>query len=320
MKIVVLDGYAENPGDLSWESVKQYGELELYDRTPYEDAAIIERIGMAEIVLTNKTPISRAVISSCPKLRFISVLATGYNVIDYSYARERGIPVSNVPLYGTASVAQAAIALLLEVCNHVAHHSEAVHGGRWSEGADWCFWDYPLIELAGKTIGIIGFGHIGQTTGAIAKALGMRVIAYNRSVSDSGKLIGDYVSLDTLLSESDVIALHCPLSPETNGIICADNLRKMKDGVIIINNSRGQLIVEEDLAAALNCEKVAAAGLDVLSSEPPKSDNPLLSANNCFITPHISWASKESRQRIMNCTENNIAAFIAGSPVNVINS
>lgn len=319
MKIVILDGYAENPGDLSWDYLDKFGTVELYDRTPCAEASIINRIGNAEIVLTNKTPISRGVIDACPNLRFISVLATGYNIVDYNYAKERGILVANVPSYGTASVAQAAIALLLEICNRVAHHSNAVHDGRWRSCPDWCFWDYPLIELAGKTMGIIGFGRIGQSTGVIAKALGMRVIAYNRSVSERGKAIAEYVPLDALLSQSDVIVLHCPLTAETTAVINKNSIEKMKDGVIIINNSRGPLIMEQDLADALNSGKVAAAGLDVLSSEPPRRDNPLLTAKNCFITPHISWASKESRQRIMTCTENNIAAFLSNTPVNIVN-
>ena len=319
MKIVLLDSYTENPGDLSWSEIEKLGEFVCYVRTPNDDAEIAERIGDAEIVLTNKTPISRSVLEKCPNVRFIAVLATGYNVVDCGFAAERGIPVSNVPTYGTAAVGQFAIALLLEVCHHVAAHSDAVHAGRWASCPDWCFWDYPLIELDGKTMGIIGFGKIGQTTGRIAKSMGMRILATGSRPNDSGREIAEYTDLDTLLAESDVIALHCPLFPSTQGIINRDTIAKMKDGVIIINNSRGPLIVEQDLADALNSGKVFAAGLDVVSTEPIAPDNPLLSAKNCLITPHISWAPKESRQRIMNATAENIAAFISGNPINVVN-
>ena len=320
MKIVVLDGYTENPGDLSWTALEALGELTVYDRTSLTDEnEIITRISDAEVVYTNKTPITKNVIDSCPNMKFISVLATGYNVVDYVYAKEKGIPVTNVPTYGTAAVGQFAIALLLEICHHVAHHSDAVHAGRWETNPDWCFWDYPLIELADKTMGIIGFGRIGQQTGRIAKALGMKVIAYDSFRSDAGRAIGEYVDLDTLLATSDVIALHCPPFPETQGIINKDTIAKMKDGVIILNNSRGPLVVEQDLADALNSGKVYAAGLDVVSTEPIKGDNPLLKAKNCIITPHISWAPKESRQRIMDCAEANLKAYLAGAPVNVVN-
>ena len=321
MKIVILDGYTENPGDLSWGELEKLGELTVYDRTSLTDEKeIIERIGDAEIVLSNKTPISRTTIDACSNLRFIGLLATGYNVIDYTYAREKGIPVANVPTYGTASVGQFAIALLLEICHHIGHHSESVHQGNWERCADFCYWDYPLIELDGKTIGIIGFGRIGQTTGKIAKAMGMRVLAYDSFQSDAGRALAEHVDLDTLLAQSDVIALHCPLFPETQGIINRDTIAKMKDGVILINNSRGPLVVEQDLADALNSGKVLAAGLDVVSTEPIRGDNPLLTAKNCIITPHISWAPKESRQRIMDCTVENVKAFLAGKPVNVVNA
>ena len=318
MKIVVLDGYTENPGDLSWEGLAQFGQLRVYDRTGSEEE-VIERIGDAEVVFVNKVPISRRVLDACPNIRFISVLATGYNVIDCKAAAEKGIPVSNVPAYGTAAVAQFAMALLLELCHHVAHHSEAVHQGRWAASPDWCFWDYPLIELSGKTMGIIGFGRIGQATGRIARAMGMEVLAYSRSVREEAKALAEYVDLDSLLSRSDVIVLHCPLFPETEGIINRENIARMKDGVIIINNSRGQLVVEQDLADALNSGKVLAAGLDVVSTEPIRPDNPLLGAKNCLITPHISWAPRESRQRIMDASVENLRAFLAGKPVNVVN-
>ena len=291
MKIVILDGYTENPGDLSWGKLEALGQLTVYDRTPVQDEAeILRRIGDAQAVYTNKTPLSKAVIDACPNLAFIGILATGYNVVDTQAARAKGIPVCNVPTYGTAAVAQFAIGLLLEICHHIGHHNTAVHQGRWASCADWCFWDTPLIELAGKTMGIIGFGRIGQATGKIAAALGMQILAYDNHPNDTGRAIAEYVPLHTLLARSDVISLHCPLFPETQGIICKSNIDKMKDGVILLNNSRGPLVVEEDLAAALNCGKVAAAGLDVVSTEPIREDNPLLQAKNCIITPHISWA------------------------------
>lgn len=320
MKIVVLDGYTENPGDLSWGELEALGELTVYDRTPVNDEEeIIRRIGDAEMVYTNKTPITRKVIDACPNMKFISLLATGYNVVDYAYAAEKKIPVTNVPTYGTASVGQFAIGLLLEICHHIGHHSESVHAGNWTNNIDWCYWDYPLIELDGKTMGIIGFGRIGQATGRIAKALGMKVLAYDNHPNESGKALAEYVDLDTLLASSDVIALHCPLFPDTQGIVNKDTIAKMKDGVIILNNSRGPLVVEQDLADALNSGKVAAAGLDVVSTEPIKADNPLLSAKNCIITPHISWAAKEPRQRIMDCAVANAKAYLEGKLINVVN-
>ena len=319
MKISVIDGYTENPGDLSWDGLRTLGDVVIYDHSTKDEAEIIRRIGDAEIVVANKSPISRRVLDACPNAKYITIQATGYDPIDYVYAREKGIPVSNVPTYGTASVAQFAIALLLEICGHAAHHSDAVHAGRWAVSGEWTFWDYPMIELAGKTMGIIGFGRIGQNVGRIAKALGMNVIAFNRSRSAEGAEIAEYVELDELLHRADVISLHCPLFPETRGIINCETISKMKDGVIIINNSRGPLVVEQDLADALNSGKVYAAGLDVVSSEPISADNPLLKAKNCLITPHISWAPKESRQRIMDCTVENIRAFQAGKPQNVVN-
>ena len=317
MKIVILDGYTENPGDLSWEELGKLGDLTVYDRTPEDE--IVSRIGDAEIVITNKTPLTRATLDACPNIRYIALLATGYNVVDIAVAKEKGIPVSNVPTYGTASVGQFAIAMLLEICHHVAHHSQTVHDGKWNACPDWCYWDYPLIELDGKTMGIIGFGRIGQTTGKIAKAMGMKVLAYDSFPSESGKAIAEYVDLDTLLAQSDVVALHCPLFPETQGIINKDTIAKMKDSVILLNNSRGPLIVEQDLADALNSGKIYAAGLDVVSTEPIRNDNPLLKAKNCIITPHISWAPKESRQRIMDCTVSNVRSFLDGAPANMVN-
>lgn len=317
-KIVILDGYTTNPGDLSWDGLLALGELTVYERTPHDK--VIERIGDADIVYTNKTPITRATLDACPSIKMVSVLATGYNIVDYVACKEKGIPVTNIPTYGTAAVGQFAIALLLEICHHIGHHSKAVAQGRWETNPDWCFWDYPLIELDGKTMGIIGFGRIGQATGKIAKALGMKVLANDRFISETGKLIADeYVDLDTLLKESDIIALHCPLFPETEGIINKANIAKMKDGVIILNNSRGQLVVEQDLADALNSGKVYAAGVDVVSSEPIKNDNPLLKAKNCIITPHISWAPKESRSRLMDIAVENLKQFLAGTPINIVN-
>lgn len=320
MKIVVLDGYTENPGDLSWDNLKALGELKVYDRISYVDSPeIAKTIGDAEIAVTNKTPITRQTIDSCKNLRLIAVLATGYNVIDYNYAKTKGIAVVNVPTYGTQIVGQYAVGLLLEICSHYQHHSDTVHEGKWQNNIDWCYWDFPMIELYGKTAGIIGLGRIGQTSARILKAMGMKVLAYDTFESDAGKEVAEYVALDRLLKESDVVFLHCPLFPETEGIINAQNIARMKDGVIIINNSRGQLVVEQDLADALNSGKVYAAGLDVVSTEPIRGDNPLLKAKNCLITPHISWAAKAARQRIMDITVDNIKAFIAGNPVNVVN-
>lgn len=320
MKIVVLDGYTENPGDLSWSGLEMLGEVTVYDRTSYTESPLIaQRIGDAEIVVVNKTPISRQTLDCCPNIRMIAVLATGYNVVDYAYAGEKGIPVCNVPTYGTASVAQYAIALLLEICHHIGHHNQTVHEGKWSSHIDWCYWDHPLIELAGKTAGIIGFGRIGQTTGRIAGALGMKVLAYDLHPNESGKSIGEYVDLDTLLARSDVIFLHCNLTAENTGLVNRDTIAKMKDGVILINNSRGQLIHEQDVADALNSGKLAGAGLDVVYSEPIREDNPLLRARNCIITPHMSWGAKEARQRIMDITVDNIRAFLDGTPVNIVN-
>ena len=320
MRIVILDGYTENPGDLSWEALAALGELKVYDRTSLSDEQeAIDRIGDAEVVITNKTPITANVLDACPSIRYIAVLATGYNIVDVAYARKKGISVSNVPTYGTASVAQFAIAMLLEICHHVADHSESVHQGDWEKCPDFCYWHYPLIELDHKVMGIIGFGRIGQQTGRIAKALGMKILAFDKNESESGRQIAEYTDLDTLLRTSDVIALHCPLFPDTKEIINAAAIEKMKDGVIILNNSRGPLVAEQELADALNSGKVYAAGLDVVSSEPIKGDNPLLKAKNCYITPHISWAPKESRQRIMDCTVENVKAYLSGKPVNVVN-
>jgi glycerate dehydrogenase len=323
MKIVVLDGYTLNPGDITWEGLEKLGDLKVYDRTSYDalgEDLIVERVGDADVVFTNKTPLTKSALSKMPNLKFIGVLATGYNVVDVDAAKEKGIVVTNIPTYGTDSVGQFAIALLLEMCHHVGAHSDAVMKGDWQNNADWCFWNYPLIELAGKTMGVIGYGRIGQSTGRIAQAIGMKVLAFDSYQNES--LESDtmkYVELDELLRTSDVIALHCPLFESTKGIINKDNIAKMKDGVMIINNSRGPLVVEEDLTEALNSGKVGGAALDVVSSEPIKPDNPLLKAKNCIITPHISWAPKESRQRLMDIAVDNLEKFLAGNPVNVVN-
>ena len=318
MKIVVLDGYTLNPGDISWVGLEALGEVTVYDRTKPEE--VVERIGDAEVVYTNKTPITRDTLDQCGNIRFIGVLATGYNIIDIEAAKEKGIPVSNIPTYGTAAVSQFAIALLLELCHHIGEHSDAVKNGEWTSNPDWCFWKYPLVELAGKTMGIVGFGRIGQDTGKIAQALGMKVLAfdaYRRPELESETC--HYADLDTLLAESDVISLHCPLFPDTEGIINKDTIAKMKTGVMIINDSRGPLIVEEDLRDALNSGKVAGAALDVVSTEPIKMDNPLLSAKNVILTPHIAWAPKESRQRLMDIAVENLQCFVDGAPQNVVN-
>lgn len=320
LKIVILDGYTENPGDLSWEEFEKMGELTVYDRTSLTDwREVADRIGDAQAVLTNKTPLVKEVIDRCPDLKYIGVLATGYNVVDIQAAKEKGIVVSNIPSYGTQAVGQFAIAMLLEICHHIGHHDQAVREGRWESSPDWCFWDYPLIELSGKTMGVIGFGRIGQETGRIAKALGMRVIANDEYPNDAGREIAEYVSREELFCQADVISLHCPLFPSTEGLINKESIAKMKEGVIILNTSRGPLIVEKDLAEALNSGKVYAAGLDVVSVEPIRGDNPLLTAKNCIITPHIAWAPKESRQRLMNIAVENLELFMKGKPVNVVN-
>lgn len=317
MKIVVLDGYTENPGDLSWKDLEALGETTIYDRTPVE--LVEERIGDAEIVITNKTPIDKEIFEKCQNIKYVGVLATGYNVVDVNIAAEKGIPVCNIPTYGTTAVAQMVFALLLEICHHVGTHSEAVKMGEWSNNVDWCFWKYPLIELAGKTMGIVGFGRIGKAVGRLAKAFGMNVLAYDEYENEEGKAIADYVTLDELYTKSDVISLHCPLFPATTGMICKESIAKMKDGVILINTSRGPLINEADLAEALQSKKVYAAGCDVVSTEPIKADNPLLGCYNSILTPHIAWAPKESRQRLMDIAVDNVRNFLNGTTVNAVN-
>ena len=317
MKIVVLDGYTENPGDLSWKDLEALGETTIYDRTPVE--LVEERIGDAEIVITNKTPIDKEIFEKCQNIKYVGVLATGYNVVDVNTAAEKGIPVCNIPTYGTTAVAQMVFALLLEICHHVGTHSEAVKMGEWSNNVDWCFWKYPLIELAGKTMGIVGFGRIGKAVGRLAKAFGMNVLAYDEYENEEGKAIADYVTLDELYTKSDVISLHCTLFPATTGMICKESIAKMKDGVILINTSRGPLINEADLAEALQSKKVYAAGCDVVSTEPIKADNPLLGCYNSILTPHIAWAPKESRQRLMDIAVDNVRNFLNGTTVNAVN-
>lgn len=318
MKIVVLDGYTENPGDLSWEPLAELGELTVYPRTPAEE--IIPRIGDAEIVYTNKTPLTRDTLLACPSVRFIGVLATGYNVVDVQAAREKNIPVCNVPTYGTSAVAQFTLALLLELCHHVAEHAASVQAGEWSRCPDFCYWKHPLIELKGKTLGIIGFGRIGQEVARLAAAFGMEVLAYDRRTDPSLETPSiHYAELDTLYARSDVISLHCPLFPETEKMINADSISRMKKGVLLLNTSRGGLIDEPALAAALQDGTVAGAGLDVVSTEPIRMDNPLLGLPNCLITPHIAWAPKESRQRLMDVAVDNLRSFLNGRTQNAVN-
>lgn len=317
MKIVILDGYTENPGDLTWDGFASLGDLQVYDRTKPEE--IINRIGDAEIVITNKTPLGQEVFDACPKIRYIGVLATGYNVVDVSAAAKKGITVTNIPTYGTAAVAQYTFALLLEVCHHVWKHYEAVTSGEWARRGDFSFWNYPLIELAGKTFGCFGFGRIGQNVAKIAQSFGMNVIAtdmYQNKALESDTM--HYVSQDTLWKESDVISMHCPLLPSTKGIINRETISKMKDNVIFINTARGALVVEEDLKEALCNGKIAYAALDVVSTEPIEDNSPLLTAPNCIITPHIAWAPKESRKRLMDIAVNNLIAFLSGHPVNTV--
>lgn len=313
-KIVILDGFTLNPGDLSWDGFASLGELTVYDRTQPED--VIQRIKDATIVITNKTPLREDAIKSNDKLSYIGILATGYDVVDTKAAQEAGIKVVNVPSYGTKAVSQMTIALLLEICHHTAHHSSAVFEGQWGVRKDFCFWDYQLIELDQKVIGIIGFGRIGRQTAKTAQALGMKVLVSDKQVEDSDMF--QSVSLDRLFSEADVICLHCPLNVETFQIINQPNIDKMKSGVIIINTARGELIDEQALADALSNGKVYYAGLDVVSKEPIQPDNPLLMAKNCFITPHISWAPKEARERLMDIAVYNLKMFLTGNPVNVV--
>ena len=317
MKIVILDGHAVNPGDLSWDFLNKYGKVTVYERTKLDEVA--KRIGDADIVLTNKSPINEEVLSACPNIKLVCVLATGYNVVDCEATKMRGIPVCNVPDYGTAAVAQFTFALLLDLCHKVAHHAQTVRDGKWCACPDFCYWVTPQMELAGKTLGIIGFGRIGRAVGKIANAFGMNVIAYNRSQCDGGKAIGSYVNLEELLATSDIISLHCPLTAENTGMINAQTIAKMKDSAILINTARGPLVDEAALAAALESGKLRAAACDVISAEPMAENNPLKTAPNCIVTPHMAWAPIESRKRIQECTDRSIQAFLAGSPINTVN-
>lgn len=314
MKITILDGFAVNPGDLDWNILAPYGTVTVYDRTDSNEESIA-RIGDSEIVLVNKTPLPASVIEACPSIRMIGMLATGYNIVDVDCARRHGIPVCNVPSYSTASVAQFAIALLLEICHHCGRHNVLVHEGAWTSCQDFCLWTTPQMELAGKTLGIIGYGRIGQQTARIAQALGMRVITFSRSRNAEG----EYVDLDTLLRESDVISLHCPLFPETSGIISRENIGKMKDGAILINTARGALLDEQAVADALAAGKLRGVAVDVTTVEPIRKENPLLSAPNCIITPHMAWTPIEARCRLLNTVRDNIRSFTEGKPQNVVN-
>ena len=331
MKIVELDAYTLNPGDLTWDDLKSLSACEIYDRTPIEQ--ILPRAAEAGILLTNKTEITREHIKNLPNLKYIGILATGTNIVDLAAARDKGILVSNVPAYGTSSVAQTTIALLLELTQHVGIHSQSVHDGRWASNPDWCYWERPLIELDGLTIGIIGLGRIGKAVARIASGLGMKVIALASrassravgSVESSNELAEPLyprvgrVDLETLFRQSDILSLHCPLTPETKNLINAQRLKWMKPSAFLLNTSRGQLVDEDALAAALNSGKLAGAGLDVLSAEPPPATNPLLGAKNCIITPHLAWATKAARSRLMQVAVENVRAFLGGEPQNVVN-
>ena len=318
MKIVVLDGHTANPGDLSWDEFAKLGNLEIFPRTNKDQ--IISRLQGAAAAITNKAVINRNTLSALPNLRYIGVTATGYNIVDTEAARERGIVVTNVPEYSTQEVAQAVFALLLELTNRTGHHADTVRAGRWSKSEDFCYWDYPLICLAGLSLGIIGYGRIGQEVGRIAQAFGMKILAPRRPSSPKiGSEGVQYVEMETLLRESDAISLHCPLTPESKGLVNAEFLSKMKPSAFLINTARGGLIDEPALTDALNHERIAGAGLDVLSVEPPPSDNPLLSAKNCIITPHIAWATKTARARLLQIAAANIRAWLNGAPQNVVN-
>jgi glycerate dehydrogenase len=314
---VVLDGYALNPGDLTWSSLETLAELTVHDRTA--ENVVLERSRNAQLLLTNKTPLDAKSISLLPNLRYIGVLATGYNIVDIASARRHGVTVTNIPTYGTASVAQFVVALLLELCHNVRLHSDAVRAGEWTNSLDWCFWKAPLVELAGKTLGIVGFGRIGRKLGTIATALEMKVIANDTCRQDPPGWPGfRFAPLEGLLRESDVVSLHCPLLPDTLGLINRERLKLMKPSAFLINTSRGPLVADRDLADALNSGLIAGAALDVLSAEPPAAGNPLLSARNCIITPHIAWATREARARLMQIGIENVAAFLSGSPQNVV--
>ena len=310
--IIILDGFTANPGDISWAAIEALGNCKIYDRTG--EADVVARAADADIVLTNKTLITQKSLAALPRLRYIGVLATGYNTVDVQAAQQRGILVCNVPEYSTPNVTQAVFALLLELTNRTGHHSQTVHEGRWSASPDFCYWDGELVELAGRTLGIVGYGRIGKAVAAVGSAFGMQILAHRRTASDDPQ----FVSLDRLLCESDVVSLHCPLVPDTKELINAARLAQMKPSAFLINTARGALIHEPDLAAALNTERIAGAGLDVLSVEPPLASNPLLSARNCVLTPHIAWATRNARLRLLEVTAANIRGYLLNRPQNVI--
>ena len=317
MKLINLDASALNPGDLSWDVLNQFGEVTLYQRTESE-AEATRRIGDHEIVLTNKVPITESLLTACPNIKLICIQATGYNIVDTAACARRGIPVCNVPDYGTAAVAQFTLALMLELCHRIGYHDAVVHDGKWCASPTFCFWDTPQMELVGKTLGIIGFGRIGQATAKLAQAFGMRVITTSRTKRENDLGI-EYVDMDTLLTQSDFVSLHCPLFAENTNMVNADFISKMKDGAFLINTARGGLLDEQAVADALTAGKLAGAAVDVVTEEPMKVYNPLLTAPNCIITPHIAWAPKESRQRLLDCCVENIRAFLRGKPQNVVN-
>jgi glycerate dehydrogenase len=316
MRLVILDGYCLNPGDLSWDALREFATVEVHDRTPADQ--VVARVGDAQLAMTNKSLMPAETLRRLPGLRYIGVLATGYNIVDVRAARDQGIIVANIPTYGTASVAQFAFALLLELCHRTGMHSDAVRAGEWSNNPDWCFWKSPLVELAGKTMGIVGFGRIGRQAARIGDAIGMRILAHNSVETDPPPFDSfRWAPLEELLASSDVVSLHCPLLSDTEGMINAARLRLMKPSAFLINTSRGPLVVAPDLADALNAGVIAGAGLDVLPVEPPP-DNPLFHARNCIITPHIAWATREARARLMQIAIDNVKAFLRGEPRNVV--
>ena len=318
LKIVILDAFALNPGDLSWDWLKNLGECDIYDRTPADK--ILERCMDADIVITNKTPITKDTLSKLSNLKYIALESTGYNVVDCEYAKEMGVPVSNIPAYSTNAVAQLTFSLILEITNAVGIHSESVRNGDWTNCPDFCYWKTPLTELCGKTLGIVGFGQIGQAVADIAEAFKMNIVAVSGHETDqSHRKNFSWVDMDTLAKTSDIISFHCPLTEKTTGLVNEEFISKCKDGAIIINTSRGPVVDDQALADALNNDKLRGAGLDVLTVEPPKADNPLLSAKNCFITPHIAWAGFETRERLMNILEENVKAYLNGNPQNIVN-
>lgn len=318
MKFVILDSFALNPGDLSWEWLEALGECEIHHRTPKE--LILERCKDADVILTNKTPLTKETLSQLPNLKYIALLSTGYNIVDCEFARGIGVPVSNIPSYSTNAVAQLTFSLILEITNAVGVHSESVRNGDWTCCPDFCYWKTPLTELSGKTIGIVGFGQIGQAVADIAEAFKMNILAVSgHETNQSHRTNFRWVDMETLAKESDIISFHCPLTEKTTGLVNKDFIEKCKDGAIIINTSRGPVVNDKDLADALNCGKLRGASLDVLTVEPPKADNPLLKAKNCFITPHIAWAGFETRERLMNILEENVKAYLNGKPQNVVN-